>query len=491
VQSDGRAPGLLVAGTSSDAGKSLVVTGLCRLLARRGVSVAPFKAQNMSNNSMVCVDGAEIGRAQYLQAQAAGVEATSAMNPVLLKPGSDRRAHVVVRGRPAGSLEAGDYATGRAKLAEAAYAAYEELADRFEMIVCEGAGSPAEINLREGDYVNAGLARRFGLPMVVVGDIDRGGVFAALYGTYALLEEADQKLITCFVINKFRGDRGVLAPGLEELTRRTQIPIAGVLPWLEGIWLDGEDTLQVGTWQRLEGSAAPPDLTVAVVRLPRVSNLTDVDALAAEPGVDVRVTADHVLLADADLVVLPGSRSTVADLDWLRDRGLERVLLDRARRGAAVLGICGGYQMLGATVLDEMESGRGLSRGLGLLPVKVAFHRDKTLGRPSGTWRGRPVHAYEIHHGVADVQGEAEPFLDGCRVGSVWGTMWHGTLENDGFRRAWLAEIAASAGSVWRPHPEAPAYAARREAMIDTLANALEAHLDLDLLLAGTRLGRP
>jgi adenosylcobyric acid synthase len=491
VQSDGRAAGLLVAGTSSDAGKSLVVTGLCRLLARRGVSVAPFKAQNMSNNSMVCVDGAEIGRAQYLQAQAAGVDATSAMNPVLLKPGSDRRAHVVVRGRPAGNLEAGEYATGRAHLAEAAYTAYAELADRFEMIICEGAGSAAEINLREGDYVNAGLARRFGLPMVVVGDIDRGGVFAALYGTYALLAVADQQLISSFVINKFRGDPDVLAPGLDELTRRTQIPVAGVLPWLDGIWLDGEDTLQVETWGRSVSDARTGGLTVAVVRLPRVSNLTDVDAIAAEPGVDVRVTADPALLAGADLVVLPGSRSTVADLAWLREQRLDQMLLDRARRGAAVLGICGGYQMLGSAITDGLESGHGLSRGLGLLPISVVFEQNKNLGRPSGAWRGHPVLGYEIHHGMADLEDAAEPFLDGCRAGSVWGTMWHGTLENDAFRRAWLAEIAAGAGSAWRPHADTPGYQARREAMIDTLADALETHLDLELLLAGTRLGRP
>src|ERR671917_280467 len=220
------AAGVLIAGTSSDAGKSLVVTGLCRHLARIGWSVAPFKAQNMSNNSGVCADGSEIGRAQLLQAQAARVEPESAMNPVLLKPGSDRRAHVVLRGRPAGTLEAGEYATGRAALAAAAYAAYEELAERFEIVVCEGAGSPAEINLRTGDYVNAGLATRFGLPMVVVGDIDRGGVFAALYGTWALLEEAERKLISAFVINKFRGDEAVLAPGLAEITRRTQVPVA-------------------------------------------------------------------------------------------------------------------------------------------------------------------------------------------------------------------------------------------------------------------------
>ncbi len=212
------ASGVLIAGTSSDAGKSLVVTGLCRVLARRGITVAPFKAQNMSNNSMVCADGAEIGRAQFLQAQAAGAEAESAMNPVLLKPGSDRRAHVVVRGRPAGTLEAGEYATGRRHLAEAAFAAYAELESRFDLVVCEGAGSPAEINLRAGDYVNLGLATRFGLPVVVVGDIDRGGVFASLYGTVALLGEADRALIRSFVINKFRGDAAVLAPGLTELT---------------------------------------------------------------------------------------------------------------------------------------------------------------------------------------------------------------------------------------------------------------------------------
>ncbi len=491
MQSDGRASGLLVAGTSSDAGKSLVVTGLCRLLSRRGVSVAPFKAQNMSNNSMVCVDGAEIGRAQYLQAQAAGVPATSAMNPVLLKPGSDRRAHVVVRGRPAGSLEAGEYATGRTSLAEAAYAAFEELAGRFEMIICEGAGSPAEINLRDGDYVNAGLARRFGLPMVVVGDIDRGGVFAALFGTYALLDEPDRKLITSFVINKFRGDPAVLAPGLDELTRRTSIPVAGVLPWLEGIWLDGEDTLRVGAWRHPGRQPKPAELTVAVVRLPRVSNLTDVDALAAEPGVDVRVTTEPDLLGEADLVVLPGTRSTVADLAWLRSEGLDQVLLDRARRGAAVLGICGGYQMLGSTIRDEIESGSGLTPGLGLLPISVAFDREKRLGRPTGAWRDHPVRAYEIHHGIAEITGEVEPFLDGCRVRSVWGTMWHGTLENDGFRRAWLAEVADAAGAAWQPRADAPAYGARREAMINILADAVQAHLDLDLLLAGTRLGRP
>jgi adenosylcobyric acid synthase len=489
VLTEGGATGLLVAGTSSDAGKSLVVTGLCRVLARRGVAVAPFKAQNMSNNSGVCADGAEIGRAQMLQAQAAGVPPESAMNPVLLKPGSDRRSHVVLRGRPHGTLEAGDYATGRGHLAAAAYAAYQELAGRFEMVVCEGAGSPAEINLRAGDYVNAGLAQRFGLPMVVVGDIDRGGVFAALYGTWALLEEADRTLISAFVINKFRGDEAVLAPGLDELTRRTGVPVAGVVPWLPELWLDAEDTLEIGAW-RHQATVAPATLRVAVVRLPRVSNVTDVDALAAEPGVEVRVTSDPDVVADADVAVLPGSRATMSDLDWLRRTGLAAALVGRARRGAPVLGICGGYQMLAGRITDEVETGTGLVAGLDLLPVRVTFHADKVLGRPEGEWRGHPVSAYEIHHGVAEVDG-AEPFLDGCQSGAVWGTMWHGAFENDGFRRTWLAEVAATTGAPWRPTEGAPAYADRRERMIDTLADALEAHVDLDVLLAGTVLGPP
>ncbi len=483
----GGASGLLVAGTSSDAGKSLVVTGLCRALARAGIKVAPFKAQNMSNNSGVCLDGAEIGRAQFLQAQAAGVEPESAMNPVLLKPGSDRVAHVVLRGRPAGTLQAGEYATGRGALAEAAYAAFDELDARFDLVVCEGAGSPAEINLRAGDYVNLGLARRFGLPVTVVGDIDRGGVFAALFGTCALLEQADRKLITSFVINKFRGDRGVLEPGLAELTRRTGVPFAGVLPWLSDVELDAEDTLQLG-WRRWSEDSA--NLRVAVVRLPRVSNATDVDALAAEPGVDVVVTTDSGIVADADVAVLPGSRATVSDLRWLRERGLGAAIGLRARGGAPVLGICGCYQMLATEICDEVEGATGRETGLDLLPVKVTFGAEKVLGRPSGSWRGQPVTAYEIHHGVTGTAVGVEPFLDGCRVGQVWGTMWHGAFENDDFRRAWLTEVAVAAGSAWRPSDGAPAYAGRREAMINTLADAVEAHLDLDLLLAGTRVAR-
>lgn len=486
------ASGVLIAGTSSDAGKSLVVTGLCRALARRGIKIAPFKAQNMSNNSMVCADGSEIGRAQYLQAQAAKVEPTSAMNPVLLKPGSDRRSFVVLRGKPYGTLEAGHYATGRAALADAAFAGYEELAATYELVVCEGAGSPAEINLRSGDYVNLGLARRFELPVVAVGDIDRGGVFASLYGTYALLDDADRATLRGYVINKFRGDRSILQPGLEMLTARTGLVGLGVLPWLPSVWLDAEDTLEVGAWRSSPRASADHDrLRVAVVRLPRVSNVTDVEALAAEPGVDVLVTADPRVVADADLVVLPGTRTTVSDLAWLRDTGIANSVRDRAERARPILGICGGYQLLAGEIDDELESGNGSTSGIGLLPLRVAFSDDKVLGRPVGSWRGHRVDAYEIHHGVAEpvADGRAEPFLDGWRAGQTWGTMWHGTLENDGFRRAWLTEIAAASGSHWRPRPDAPAFVERRESMITTMADAVEEHLDLDRLLSWTRVG--
>ncbi len=478
--------GILMAGTSSDAGKSLVVTGLCRAARRRGIDVVPFKAQNMSNNSMVCADGSEIGRAQYLQAIASGLTPTSAMNPVLLKPGTDRRAFVVLRGQPAGALEAGEYATGRRHLAEAAFASYTELAEAHDLVICEGAGSPAEINLRERDYVNMGLARNFDLPVVLIGDIDRGGVLASIYGTWGLLGDEDRALLAGYLINKFRGDQAVLDPGLAELTRRTGLPSFGVLPWLRGVWLDGEDALEVGRWrgeERLDGG-----LSVAVVRLPRISNATDVDALAQEPGVDVVVTTDPAVVASADLAVLPGSRSTLSDLAWLGETGIADAIVARGAAGRPVLGVCGGFQMLTRTIVDPVEAGHdGPVPGLGLLPADTRFHSEKALGRPSMQWRGHDVEGYVIHHGRVSVDDGHEPFLEGVHAGSVWGTMWHGSLESDGFRRAWLQEVAALAGRDWTPADGALGFAARREAMIETVADALEAHADLDRLFALAR----
>ncbi|MGH8776405.1 MAG: cobyric acid synthase [Jiangellaceae bacterium] len=477
--------GLLVAGTTSDAGKSVVTTALCRWLAREGVRVAPFKAQNMSNNSMVTADGAEIGRAQWVQAVAARAEPEAAMNPVLLKPGSDLRSHVVVMGRPHSDLDARSFGSARTDLAEAAFAALDDLARRYDVVVCEGAGSPTEINLREHDFVNMGLARHAGLPVLVVGDIDRGGVFAAFHGTVALLCAEDQALVAGFVVNKFRGDRDLLAPGLAAIGRATGRPVLGVLPWLADQWLDSEDALDVAP--RRDPGLAPgvETLHVAVVRFPRISNFTDVDALAAEPGVVVRFTAHPAEVADADLAVLPGTRATVADLRWLRERGLDEAVRGRAAAGRPTLGICGGYQMLAREIVDEVEARVGAVPGLGLLPAQVRFTVDKVLGRPAGEAYGSRVGtAYAIHHGrVSVVEGDtAEPFLDGCRVGAVWGTSWHGALEDNEFRRSFLREVAAMAGRdrfVVAPDTD---FAALREHRIDLLADAVVEHLDTPAL---------
>jgi len=480
---------LLVAGTTSDAGKSVLTAGLCRALARRGVRVAPFKAQNMSLNSFVTAGGAEIGRAQAMQAQAAGIEPDARMNPVLLKPGSDTQSHVIVLGRPAGEASATSYREHAGTLRKVALDSLASLRAEYDVVICEGAGSPAEINLRDTDIANMGLARAAGLPVIVVGDIDRGGVFAALYGTLALLSPADQALISGFVINKFRGDGRLLQPGLGMLTGLTGRPVLGVLPWREGLSLDMEDSLALDAAR--PAVAAPPAgagqdqwafgkevLRVSVLRTPRISNFTDVDALAAEPGVLVRFAASPAELADADLVILPGTRATVADLGWLRDRGLAGVVAERARAGRPVLGICGGYQMLGAEIDDPVESRAGRVAGLGLLPAQVVFGPDKVLGQVRGTGYGGPVTGYAIHHGVARVTGQADPFPGGCRSGAVFGTAWHGTLECDDFRRAFLAEVAALTGRDFTPQP-GTSFAAIRQARLDTLAGLAADHLDM------------
>ncbi len=479
---------LLVAGTTSDAGKTIVTTALCRAFARRGIGVAPFKAQNMSNNSMVCADGAEIGRAQWIQAVAAGVEPEAAMNPVLLKPGGDRRSHVVVMGRPGGTIDSKDFVGGRTHLRDAAYAAFDDLASRHDLVVVEGAGSPAEINLREGDYVNMGLAQHGRVPTLVVGDIDRGGVFAALFGTVALLSAADQELVAGFVINKFRGDIDLLRPGLDEIRALTGREVYGVLPWHPDLWLDSEDALDLAGRRASDHAAR---LRVAVVRLPRISNFTDVDALGIEPGVDVTFASEARALAGADLVVLPGTRATLADLAWLRARGLDRAILAHAAEGRPVLGICGGFQMLGTRIVDPagVEGVAGADEpGLGLLDVTTTFDAEKVLRLPTGTALGADAHGYEIHHGRITRHG-GEEFLGGARSGAVFGTMWHGSLEGDPLRRALLTEVSAAAGAAYEPGDVS--FAEQRERRLDLLGDLAEEHLDLDALLDLARSGPP
>ncbi|MEU5127508.1 cobyric acid synthase [Streptomyces mobaraensis] len=480
--------GLLVAGTTSDAGKSVVTAGICRWLVRRGVRVAPFKAQNMSLNSFVTREGAEIGRAQAMQAAAARVEPTALMNPVLLKPGGDRSSQVVLMGKPVGELSARGYHSGRQEqLFGTVTDCLAELRRTHDAVICEGAGSPAEINLRRTDIVNMGIARAARLPVVVVGDIDRGGVFASFFGTTALLSPEDQELIAGYVVNKFRGDVSLLEPGLEMLRGLTGRRTFGVLPFAHGLGIDEEDGLRVSLRGAVrESVVAPPYgedvLRVAVCAIPLMSNFTDVDALAAEPGVVVRFVDRPEELADADLVVVPGTRGTVRALAWLRERGLADALARRAAEGRPVLGVCGGFQLLGERIEDEVESRAGVVTGLGLLPVRVRFAPEKTLARPVGKALGEHVEGYEIHHGVAEVTGGDEEFLDGCRVGAVWGTHWHGSLESDGFRRAFLRRVARQAGRRFVPAPDT-SFAALREKQLDRLGDLIEEHADTEALL--------
>lgn len=471
---------LLVAGTTSDAGKSVVTAGLCRWLARQGVRVAPFKAQNMSLNSAVTADGAEIGRAQAMQAAACGIEPEAVMNPVLLKPGSDMHAQVVVLGTPLTNVSAADYGELTPRLAPIVHDALAGLRERFDVVICEGAGSPAEINLRARDLANLGLARAADLPVLVVGDIDRGGVFASLFGTLAVLDPDDQRLVSAFVINKFRGDERLLAPGIETLRARTGRPTLGVLPWRPGLWLDAEDSLDLDSRPRT--AVAPlgrEQLRIAVVRLPRLSNVTDLDPLSAEPGVDVRLVDAAADVIDADLVILPGTRATVDDLTWLRAAGLADAVAARAAAGRPVLGICGGFQMLAATIEDDVESRRGRVAGLGLLPARVTFGADKVLARRTGTALGEQVDGYLIHHGRVTVDGgeQSEPFLDGCTDGAVTGTSWHGIFEADGFRRAYLRDLADRTGRDFRGATDV-CFAALRERRLDLLADLVDEHLD-------------
>ncbi|PRQ12577.1 cobyric acid synthase CobQ [Corynebacterium sp. 13CS0277] len=480
---------VLLAGTTSDAGKSILAAGLCRALALRGWKVAPFKAQNMSNNSAVCPSGGEIGRAQALQAAACGLEPRVEFNPILLKPGSDRTSQLVVLGRAEGSVSARSYVEHRAHLRQVSARALHALEEEFDIVVVEGAGSPAEINLRATDVANFGLAEAADLPVYVIGDIDRGGVLAHLYGTYHIVDAADQARIKGFIINKFRGDESILTPGLVDLEQRTGVPTIGVFPFIPGLWIDAEDSLQsvvgapLGPPTSALGSAR---LTVAAVRLPRVSNATDIEALACEPGVTVSWAVDPDQVATADLVVLPGSKATVSDLKWLRDTGVADVIQDRVSRGLPVVGICGGYQMLCASITDTVEAAgadeEATVPGLGVFDTDIVFHPTKTLVR-------HPDGAYEVHHGRVARTTES-PWIgeEGNRRGVAFGTHRHGQLENDEFRRDFLRTIAQAVGKqdtfVVSPNTS---FAAAREAQLDAIARAWEEHVDLDRFLAEVR----
>jgi len=496
----------MVCGTASDVGKSHVTSGLCRLLARSGVKVAPFKAQNMALNSYVTASGHEIGRAQGAQALAAGVEAEVAMNPILLKPTSECTSQVVVRGEPWAHLSAAEYHARKPELLSLVLEDLADLRSRFDVVICEGAGSPTEINLMDHDIVNLRVAAAAGLAAIVVGDIDRGGVFAALYGTVALLPDRYRALVRGFVINKLRGDPALLLDGCSRLEAACGVPTLGVLPHLADLALDAEDSLALqGHRPRPAGPALGDTLDIVVVRVPRLSNVTDVDALSIEPGVGVRLVEDAAAIGDPDLVILPGSKATVADLGWLVDRGFDPVLRRLVDRDepTLVLGICGGYQQLGRSIVDDgVEVTAGEVAGLGLLDVVTRFAPAKVVRRRRGLAMGQAVNGYEIHHGrvvrggdtpawihLDDASGHEEEGAVEPERAAVMGTSVHGLFESDGFRAVFLTEVGRRRGKTFVA--AGTSFEAARQAQIDRLADLLEAHLDLDRLYALIELGAP
>ena len=478
----------MLQGTGSDVGKSLLTAGLCRAYSRRGLAVRPFKPQNMSNNAAVTADGGEIGRAQALQARACGVAPVTDMNPVLLKPQTDIGAQVVVQGKIFGAAKARDYQALKPKLMPRVLDSFRRLAAAADVVLIEGAGSPAEVNLRAGDIANMGFAEAVDVPVVLVGDIDRGGVIASLFGTWMLLRESERARIAGFVINKFRGDVRLFDGGLAIITEKTGLRSFGVVPWFAAARrLPAEDAVAL---DRPGEPGTGVGIRVAVPMFSRIANFDDLDPLIAEPDVEVTFIAPgEALPGDADLVVLPGSKATLGDLASLRAEGWGVDIAAHVRRGGAVLGLCGGYQMLGTTISDPqgIEGPAGHAPGLGLLDVETELTGDKTLTEAVGTDldTGAPVRGYEMHVGKTSGPGLARPMIqladgvDGAvsADGKVMGCYLHGLFASDPFRHAFLGRLRARASS-------GLAYEAEVERVLDDLADHLETHLDVDGLLA-------
>jgi adenosylcobyric acid synthase len=480
-------PALMIQATGSNAGKSTIVAGLARALVRRGLKVVPFKPQNMSNNAAVAVDGGEIGRAQAVQARAARLQPSVHMNPVLLKPETDTGAQVIVQGKRWGTLRAKNYLEKKAALLPAVLESFSLLADQADIVLVEGAGSPAEINLRAGDIANMGFAAAANIPVVLAGDIDRGGVIAALAGTHLVLEPEERARIQGFIVNKFRGDPALFYNGLAAITRLTGWPSLGVLPWLpQAAFLPAEDAVDL---DRTHVSSATRIIAVPV--LARIANFDDLDPLGMEPGVKlVFVRPGEPIPGNADVVILPGSKSTIGDLAFLRAQGWDIDIKAHVRRGGHVLGLCGGYQMLGRTIADPdgIDGAPGTVDGLGLLDIATLMSSDKSTTLVSGTHvaTGAAIEGYEIHLGRSEGSDCVRPLLmidgrpDGAASidGRVQGTYVHGLFTGDAFRKAWLANLGIAS---------ALAYDAQIEAALDALADHCETHLDIGRMLAIAR----
>ncbi len=494
-----KARSLMVMGTASDVGKSVVVTGLCRLFARAGIRVVPFKSQNMSNNAAVCPGGGEIGRAQAVQAEACGLEPTVDMNPVLLKPESERGCQVVIRGRPQFRMTTHDHANYRERAWPEIVKSYARLASDFELIVIEGAGGAAEVNLRERDVVNWRVAELADAPVLIVTDIDKGGALAALVGTVELLTPCERERVKGLLINKFRGDPKLLADGLRIIEQKTGIKVLGVLPYANGLDIPAEDSASLRA-SNTAGATRP--IKIGVVRLPRIANYTDFEALAREPDVDLRYLENPRHAGGFDVLCLPGSKSTIADLAWLRDSGWERRILDHYREGGHVLGVCAGYQMLGRRVADpdHVESSLSETPGLGLLDIETIFDNEKitALVRAMDLSYGNEISGYEIHSGRIHRRAAAAAFRvqerDGRTAdepegsvsgdGRVLGTSIHGLFDEPGFRRDYLARVGRTKGRA--PLNAAVADSARtmRLRAYDRFADLLAAEMNLPAVAA-------
>lgn len=490
------AKSIMIQGTMSNVGKSLIAAGLCRIFKQDGYKVAPFKSQNMALNSYITKEGLEMGRAQVVQAEAAGVEPSVFMNPILLKPTNDIGSQVIVNGEVIGNMSAREYFAYKKQLIPEILKAYEKLDKEYDIIVIEGAGSPAEINLKQDDIVNMGMAKMVKAPVLLVGDIDRGGVFAQLVGTIMLLEDDEKAMIKGTIINKFRGDKTILDPGIEMLEEMTRIPVVGVTPYMQ-VDIEDEDSLS----ERFARKNSQGVVDIAVIRLPRISNFTDFAVLEGMAEVNLRYVDRVEKLGNPDMILLPGTKNTMADLRWLRESGLEAAILKAQQKGTVIFGICGGYQMLGELLEDPegVEEG-GTLRGMGLLPAKTIFTVEKTRTRVSGEIQqfsgmfqrlsGKKLEGYEIHMGVTSINGKAESFSiiseegkvsksDGACIENVYGTYVHGIFDEDGIAEE-LVRILAEKKGIYLEEQQNVDRHAHKESQYDLLADTLRKYLDMD-----------
>ncbi|MGL5083613.1 MAG: cobyric acid synthase CobQ [Microcoleaceae cyanobacterium] len=489
-----KAKAIMVVGTTSHAGKSMLVTALCRILRRRGVLVAPFKGQNMALNSYVTPTGAEIGYAQVVQAWAAGLTPSVEMNPILLKPQGNMTSQVILKGKAVDCVQAAEYYEKYFDIGwQAVTESLDSLMSEYQLVVCEGAGSPAEVNLKHRDLTNMRVAQYLTAKTLLIVDIDRGGAFAHVIGTLQLLEPEERQLIKGIVINKFRGQRSLLDSGIQWLEEYTGIPVVGVIPWVE-LNLPAEDSLSL--FDRRNSSSPQAEITIAVIRLPRIANFTDFDPLDAEATVSVKYVDLHQPLGHPDAVIIPGSKTTIPDLLALQESGMAAEIQRYIAAGGQVMGICGGYQMLGQTVADPygLEGKRGDYEGLGLLPLKTIIDRPKVSAKrlvtSASPQAGFPIEGYEIHQGRTQVLDRADitPLFDDIGLGvvntqySVWGHYLHGIFDNSAWRRAWLNHLRTPRGLSTLP-TGVPNYREHREMLLDVLADIVEEALDLDLIL--------